>query len=129
MVLAYVVALATAAVPSGADFTLAALAGAALIYAGLRMPRFERLLGTAGLQFLGLVSYSLYLIHNQVAGATAFAIRRIVTFGPGAGSEFLLLLAMLTACLAAAYASYRLVEKPSIDLSRRVSLNPNSSRT
>jgi peptidoglycan/LPS O-acetylase OafA/YrhL len=77
------------------------------------------------LLFLGLVSYSLYLIHNQVAGATAFAIKRLGWLGGGAASELLLLLVMVAACLLAAYVGYRWIEKPSIDLSRRVSLRPS----
>jgi peptidoglycan/LPS O-acetylase OafA/YrhL len=125
MFAAYVAMLAIAAVTTGAAFTIAALAGAALIYAGLRVSAVERFLSAGPLLFLGLVSYSLYLIHNQVAGATAFAIRRVGGVGIGVASELVLLLAMVGACLLAAYVGYRWVEKPSIDLSRRVSLRPS----
>jgi peptidoglycan/LPS O-acetylase OafA/YrhL len=116
----FVVTLVIAGAVTWSGSVWTSLMAAALLLAGGRMALLEGLLNRRGLQFLGLVSYSLYLIHNQITGATAFALKRFV--GNGAVTELGLLAAIIVACLLVAALGHRLVERPSIEWSRRVSL-------
>jgi peptidoglycan/LPS O-acetylase OafA/YrhL len=116
----FVVALVVAGAITGSGFVWTSLAAAALIYAGSRVTLLEQLLNRRSLQFLGLISYSLYLTHNQVTGATTFALKRFL--GGSALTELGLLAAIILACLLVATLGHRLVERPSIEWSRRVSL-------
>jgi peptidoglycan/LPS O-acetylase OafA/YrhL len=114
----YAAVLALAAAVTGSSFVVASLAGGAMLVAGSMLPWFERLLNQRWLQFLGLVSYSLYLTHNQLSGATVFVLKRFVA--PGALAEGALLAAIVAVCLVFATLAQRLVERPSIGWSRRV---------
>ncbi len=116
----FVVTLLIAGATTGSGFVWTSLAAAALIYAGRKLALLERLLNSRALQFLGLISYSLYLIHNQVTGATTFALKRFL--GGSAIAEFGLLAAVVAACLLFAALAHWLVERPSVEWSRRVSL-------
>jgi peptidoglycan/LPS O-acetylase OafA/YrhL len=85
---------------------IAALMTATIVgLVSLRLPR--------ALVWLGLISYSLYLIHNPIAGIVVSALRGKV---PGMTAAFL----ALTACFLAAWGMYRLVESPSKRLSKRI---------
>jgi peptidoglycan/LPS O-acetylase OafA/YrhL len=77
-------------------------------------------LGARPLQFLGRVSYSLYLVHNPITGAAFRIGYRFVNHG--ATSEGILFLVVVGVCVAVAYLLYLTVEKPSLMLSRRVRL-------
>jgi peptidoglycan/LPS O-acetylase OafA/YrhL len=116
----YAVVLAVAGAVADSSFVFASLAGGAMLVAGSVLPAFERLLNQRWLQFLGVVSYSLYLTHNQITGATAFLLKRFVAAGVLA--ELALLAAIVAVCLVFAALAQRLVERPSIGWSRRVSL-------
>jgi len=123
----FVALLAAAGAATGSGVAWASLAGTALIYAGTRSAWLDRLLNLRALQYLGLVSYSLYLTHNQITGATQFALKRFVA--PAATAELALLVSIITACLLFASLLYWRVELPSIAWSRRVSfLMPATSR-
>ena len=77
------------------------------------------------LQFLGLVSYSLYLLHNEISGAAFFILYKIL--GHTLVTEILGLIGVFGLCVAAAAAAYWLLEKPSISWSRQVKqLAPSS---
>ena len=116
----YLLLLVAAGALTGSGVVWASLAATALMLTGDRIALLERVLTSRALQFLGLVSYSLYLTHNQVSGAVAFVMKRFVP--ANAGGELGLLIAMIAACLVVAYLGYRLVERPSIVWSRGVAL-------
>ena len=117
---AYAVTLTIAGVFTGYAYTFASLAGATLIFAGSRFKGVAYFLNLRGVQFLGLVSYSLYLFHNQVSGGTDFMLKRAL---PGSvTADLIRLMIILIACVVIAYMAYKFVEQPSIDLSRRVRL-------
>jgi peptidoglycan/LPS O-acetylase OafA/YrhL len=121
----YVVALAASGMRAGSGVTGAALAATGLIYFGGRFDVLARILSVRALQFLGLVSYSLYLTHNQTTGATAFVLKRLA--GASAMNELALLAVIVMTSLVVAWIGYSLVERPSTALSRKVSLGASTA--
>ena len=117
----FVALLVAAGALTGSGVAWASLAGTALIYAGTRSAWLDRLLNLRALQYLGLVSYSLYLTHNQITGATQFALKRFMA--PTALAELALLVAIIVACVLFAAVCHWLVERPSMAWSRRVPLS------
>jgi peptidoglycan/LPS O-acetylase OafA/YrhL len=83
--------------------------------------RLETWLSSAPLQFFGRISYSLYLVH-AVGGTpfTYYLARQWATPAAPAGVALGLFLAAFVVSTICAYLLYRLVERPSVDLSRRV---------
>jgi peptidoglycan/LPS O-acetylase OafA/YrhL len=74
------------------------------------------------LQYLGRISYSLYLAHTPVGYPIIYAGERVFRDSPAGG--LVTYLAALTASLAAAHLMYRWVERPSIGWSRRLKGDP-----
>lgn len=72
------------------------------------------------LQFLGTISYSLYLLHNPISGATAFVLRK--TIGTGAVAELVILASIVAASCSGAWLYWRTIEMTAHKLSRRVKL-------
>ncbi|MDX2100527.1 MAG: acyltransferase [Leptolyngbyaceae cyanobacterium bins.59] len=70
------------------------------------------------LQFFGQISYSFYLIHVPISGATFFVGYKILSRSPF--TESIMLLASFAICVICSYAFWYLFEKPSIAWSRRV---------
>lgn len=77
-------------------------------------------LSSRWIQFLGLISYSLYLIHNPLTGATFNVFKRFSPSGPVWDAVGIALVAAV--CVLGSYMAYLLIERPSIALSRRVRL-------
>jgi peptidoglycan/LPS O-acetylase OafA/YrhL len=69
------------------------------------------------LQFLGAISYSLYLLHNPLTGAAANIIRRILH--PGLLTDCIVLFAVISICIFVAWLAYKIIELPSIRISHR----------
>jgi peptidoglycan/LPS O-acetylase OafA/YrhL len=69
------------------------------------------------LVWLGMISYSLYLVHYPIGVLAGNAIRHVF---PGLPSLVVVLLTMAQ-CLAAAWGFYLLIERPSVRWSKRVS--------
>jgi peptidoglycan/LPS O-acetylase OafA/YrhL len=115
-----VVLLAIAAALRG-DVTLGAgaAAAAAILVAGVS-GNLITWLSARPLQFLGAISYSLYLVHNPVTGALFRAGYRLT--GDTVALEGMWLALVLGLCIALAYAFHRAVERPSLALSRRIVL-------
>jgi peptidoglycan/LPS O-acetylase OafA/YrhL len=92
------------------------------IWTGGRRQRLARWWRSRVLQYLGTVSYSLYLVHPIVGWRTVSVIKRLV--GPGlspveaVGAFF----AGIGISVLAAHVFYVIVERPSLRLSRRVVL-------
>lgn len=78
----------------------------------------QQLLSTSAAKFIGLVSYSLYLVHNAVAGPAYFVLDKIVD--PGTTTEVLGLAVVTAAQLAVAWIWYRIFEQWSIAWSRQL---------
>jgi peptidoglycan/LPS O-acetylase OafA/YrhL len=80
----------------------------------------------AWLQFLGAISYSLYLSHNFVTGAS-FRVGYLLT-GETIATELLWSAITIAVCVSAAYSLWRWVELPSIALSHLVGLHHRTDR-
>jgi peptidoglycan/LPS O-acetylase OafA/YrhL len=79
----------------------------------------NRVLDSAPLQFLGRISYSLYLVHIPIGWAAIAVVGRIFQhesplFAVGVG------VFGMVVSLVAAYLMYRIVEAPSVRISRRI---------
>ena len=93
---------------------------ALLLFAAARLNQLENWLCWRWLQFLGLVSYSLYLIHNPITGASFYVMKK--QLGKSAASEGWMLVMAVVGCIALAYLMTRLIERPFLQLARTVSL-------
>ena len=103
-----------------ADFTIAAAITASLLLLAGSLDKMHVWLNWAFLQWLGLISYSLYLLHNPVTGASANIARKI--FSNGLFADVFSMLISILACLLAAYISFLIVERPSINWSHQIKL-------
>ncbi|MBC7755477.1 MAG: acyltransferase [Bdellovibrio sp.] len=102
------------------SFTLVvAITASLLLFAGLKN-KMHAWLNWGFLQWLGLISYSLYLLHNPITGASANIARKIISNGLYA--DILSLVMAIFACLVTAYLSFLIVERPSIQWSHRLKL-------
>lgn len=70
-------------------------------------------------QWLGAISYSLYLTHNPLTGAGFYLASK---FGGGVATQTVQLFLVLTLCLIGAYCFWWLMERPSHNLAKRLSL-------
>jgi peptidoglycan/LPS O-acetylase OafA/YrhL len=116
----YVAALVALWLWSHDRFTLACVATVAAIYAAGAAHKMGVWPRWRWLQFLGMVSYSLYLIHNPVMGAGFNVAYRVLPHS--ALGEFIALLAVLAFVCGAAFAFWWLIERSSTALSRRLRL-------
>jgi len=73
------------------------------------------------IQFLGAISYSLYLIHNPVSGATGFIVHRVM--GDGIVADIAAIFSICVTSIIAAWMLWFLIERPSHILSRKISLS------
>jgi peptidoglycan/LPS O-acetylase OafA/YrhL len=92
------------------------VSAASLLVVGL-MGEMSRGLNWAPLQSLALCSYSLYLLHNPITGASVNLLRRFVL--AGVWSDVLVGLGSVGLCLVMARFAYRWVEVPSMNRSKR----------
>jgi peptidoglycan/LPS O-acetylase OafA/YrhL len=93
-------------------------ATALFLWFSVRRGWAEQGLNWRWLQFLGGVSYSLYLIHNPITGAVSFLVYR--QLGTGLVPDIICLAMIVTASILGAACLWLLVERPSHRLSRRV---------
>lgn len=70
------------------------------------------------LQVLGLISYSLYLIHNSITGVSARIIRNF--FAVGVLTDILIVGFTIVCCIALSYLMYMIIEKPVIKISQKI---------
>lgn len=73
------------------------------------------------LQFLGLISYSLYLTHDPITGATFFLFFKL--FGSGVAQQFLGVIVNVCVCLVVAYLFWWAFEQWSVKLSKKIRLH------
>lgn len=82
---------------------------------------FVRLPMPKPVQWLGMISYSLYLLHIPIGGRV---INLGMRLGDGMGVRVAVLVAAIVVSIAAAYVAYILVEKPAHRLARRIRYRP-----
>jgi peptidoglycan/LPS O-acetylase OafA/YrhL len=100
------------------SFTIVCVITATIIFLTGKAGHLGTWLGARWLQFLGRVSYSLYLIHIPVSGAAFFVIGRFLGKSP-AQDVIAMFLAIVVNCVAAQI-FWWLIERPSTSLARRV---------
>ncbi|NJM21654.1 MAG: acyltransferase [Richelia sp. RM2_1_2] len=86
--------------------------------------RMQDLLNWQPLQFLGRISYSLYLTHNIVVGSVLFLVFKFLK--ANLFTELICLVVAVVVSLVFAAIIYELAEKPSIKMSRKVKLRENT---
>lgn len=104
-------------------FTTATIA--ALLTLALRFEQMQNWLNYRWLQFIGKISYSLFLIHTPFLGAAFFICYRFL----GTGSLLIDLTGMALGTgisLISAWGLWSLVENPSIQLVRKINLSKSS---
>jgi len=90
-------------------FAVTASVTAVTLLAAGRLGAMQSWLNWRWIQFLGSISYSLYLLHNPTMGAWA----RVARFSSGTLSDLLVLVSSVAVCILAAFLAYRWVEVPS----------------
>jgi len=105
-----------------AHFTVFAVFTSLLLYICAAKGKLTSGLNWRWLQFLGLISYSLYLTHNVVTGAV-FRVGKIVSGTSGLGIDFAWWIISIAASVAAAGVFWWAIEKPSLRLSAWMGTN------
>lgn len=102
------------------SFILVAGLTASTILLASALNKMHRWLNWPILQWLGLVSYSLYLLHNPITGASIKIAK--MAFADGLVSDIFSMCVSIAACLVTACLSYLLVESPCIKWSHLIKL-------
>src|SRR5690606_22319378 len=101
-------------------YVAAALTSTAFIFWQGMVGQLKAALNYGWLQFLGKISYSLYLLHPEVGWKTISILQSVQKFKSLPYSPVIALLAGVLASVISAYIFYRIVEKPSMDLSKKI---------
>jgi peptidoglycan/LPS O-acetylase OafA/YrhL len=99
-------------------FAITAGITALSIHIALQFNKMDSWLNFRYLQLLGLISYSLYLIHNILLGIVARVVRKFLS--SGVVTDIVVLITCLAACLLFAYWMYVIIEKPVIRISQKI---------
>lgn len=99
-------------------FALTAGIAAVALQMALYKNKMNSWLNFKPIQTLGLISYSLYLIHNNLLGIVARIVRKFLA--PGILTDIAVASLATVACLVAALLMYQFIEKPVIKLSQRI---------
>jgi len=91
---------------------------AAVLLAGL-LDKLHSWLSARPFQFLGAISYSLYLVHNSLTGA-GFRVGYMLTGRGTPWLEGLWLVLVMSGCIGGAWLFYKLIEAPSMAFARRI---------
>jgi peptidoglycan/LPS O-acetylase OafA/YrhL len=117
---AFVVALLVAEGVQHSPFLAASIAASVVLGLAAQCGAMNRWLNVRSIQFVGLVSYSLYLLHNPLTGSGFNLVNRLLP--PGWLTELAGLAGTLAIGLLCSYLAFRLVEQPSQGWSRGISL-------
>jgi peptidoglycan/LPS O-acetylase OafA/YrhL len=112
----------TGGVHEGGDRLLIGLVAAVAIFIGGARGRLYDWWDAAPLQFLGRISYSLYLGHAIIGGKTVKLGHRLLGDSPVAAVGVFVLAFVVS--IAGAYLMYVALERPSVRLAKRVKLKP-----
>lgn len=74
--------------------------------------------------FLGLISFSLYITHHNTGVVSEFILRNLYGTNPAESVKFLMFLIYLAIAIGGAWIFYKLVEEPFFRLSKKISINP-----
>lgn len=116
--LAYAAFIAATAVYHSNYFAPVCSATAICLLSVAIAEQLTQLLNWRWLQFLGAISYSLYLIHNPITGAT-FRVGFLLT-GRSIYTEAFWWAASLVACICASTLFWLFIERPSTRLAKRI---------
>jgi len=116
----YVLILFSVGMNSELSAAVTASVTAALLMLAAYLGKEDRWLSARWVQFLGLISYSLYLIHNPLTGAAFNIVKRVLP--SGALSDVVGMVVVAVVCITASFAAYCVIERPSIALSRKLHL-------
>ena len=114
------------AVVKNNGFSLVSAVTACCLWFAAISGQIVKSLNWSWLQFLGKISYSLYLTHNPITGAT-FRAGYMLT-GHTAAWEAFWWAVSLACCIIFAEAMWRLIEAPSMRLARKIVLKNNNQR-
>jgi len=119
--LAVLVALALLLLATNpSDFTVVSIATALILWLSRATGFIYRGLSFRALLFLGSISYSLYLIHNPILGASFFVLKAL------GAKEGVSLALSVAACIVAAWLMWYMVERPSMSLAHKIKLRKGS---
>lgn len=125
----YMMLLAVAPLVSGRDgqFAWVSVGTTALLWIAVERDRLGRWLADRPSQFLGRVSYSLYLIHTPILGAVLVVATKLLG-DPSVAKQLLSIVVGIVVSLVSAEIFYRAVERPAIMMSRRLRSDSRASR-
>jgi peptidoglycan/LPS O-acetylase OafA/YrhL len=124
---AYALIIGASAIAHSDNFSLACVITSVSLFLVGATNRLRTAWNWRWLQFLGAISYSLYLIHNPVTGAV-FRVGFIMT-GRTVYWEAVWWCASIATCIAFASAIWWAIERPSVRLARKVSFpTPRAKR-
>lgn len=95
---------------------------AAFVYLACTRRSADRWLAGPVAQYLGRISYSLYLLHPTIGWTTVSVLKKVFGNAGGVGQGVAYILAGFATSIAASHLAYLLIEKPSIRLSHRIRL-------
>lgn len=104
----------------GSGFSVVCVATAMALAVGGLTGGLRTWLDWGWLQWVGRVSFSLYLIHNPITGAV-FRVGQPIAAESASGQAIVWVVA-IAACLAASEIMWRVVEKPTMRLAQRIKL-------
>lgn len=116
----YSVVLLAAGIINSSKFAIACVLTATIILEVSRANRLQTWCSWSWLQFLGKISYALYLTHVPLLGAAYFLVHKF--FAHSLISELLSLIIGFAVCIVFAVLVWQLVEKPAIKWSQSIKL-------
>jgi peptidoglycan/LPS O-acetylase OafA/YrhL len=116
----YAISLLIPSIVQQSMFEIAAILIAILLLEVGRGNRMQSWLNHSWLQFLGRISYSLYLIHNPLSGIIFFVAYKLLP--QSMASTTLTLIATVVICISCANLMWHWIEQPSIRWSQKMRL-------
>jgi peptidoglycan/LPS O-acetylase OafA/YrhL len=102
--------------------TLLTAATGIAILASLRYSWWNSLMIGPGMQFLGRISYSLYLLHSSIGWRATVVTRELFGNSYSTAAAYVAFAVGLAASIFASYIMYLLIERPAINLARKIRL-------